>query len=432
MTFLLRKLVKNLNNFWVVLSHTYFSKVKRKQFIMTTIVTLLFILLMANIVPIINFFKSFGDDRTETIMVLDETGGLGSLFVETFSHLSENIDVKLAEPDEAALTDQVIKGEIKGYIVLEVDEKGLLKGIYKAKILSDLFLQEQLNAALQQVKMVYMAQQMNLSSEQLGLLNEPAPFEQEALGEGSKTAEELSEARGLVYVLLFIIYFAVMLYANMIATEVATEKSSRVMEILISSVSPVTQMFAKIIGVGLVGLTQMVIWLGVGYLALKRNLEEMTGGFFHVFGFEKTSFTTIVYAIIFFILGFFLYATLAALLGSLTSRTEDVPQIIAPMTWLIVIGFLIATFGSIFSPDATLVTITSYIPFFTPMIMFMRVGILNLPLWEPLIGIILLIISIIVLGKFAAKVYKGGVLMYSSSTSLKDIKTAIQLGKNNK
>lgn len=66
------------------------------------------------------------------------------------------------------------------------------------------------------------------------------------------------------------------------------------------------------------------------------------------------------------------------------------------------------------------------------MIMFMRVGILNLPLWEPLIGIILLIISIIVLGKFAAKVYKGGVLMYSSSTSLKDIKTAIQLGKNNK
>jgi len=248
------------------------------------------------------------------------------------------------------------------------------------------------------------------------------------LGENVKSEEELSQARGLVYILLFFIYFSVIMYATMIATEVATEKSSRVMEILISSVSPVAQMFAKILGVGLVGLTQMVIWLGVGYFALQQNIDEMSGGFFSVFGFENTSPATIIYAIVFFLLGFFLYATIAALLGSLVSRIEDVNQSIMPMTWLIVIGFMIAMFG-IYEPDATFVTVTSYIPFFTPMIMFMRVGLLDLPIWEPVLGILILLVSIAILGYFGGKVYRGGVLMYGNSNAFKAIKRAVQLGK---
>lgn len=422
--------MKNLNNFWVVLSHTYISKVKRKQFITSTVGTLIFILLMANIVPIIEFFVSLGDDDTKTVVVVDETNQLGELFVDTFQTMHEDTPIKLGEHDEKGLKEQVLNDEIKGYVLLQLDERGIPQATYKAKNLSEFGTQEELNSTLQQVKMVYVAQQMNLSGEQLLLLNEPASFDQEALEEGSKTQEELSQARGLVYILLFVIYFAVILYANMIATEVATEKASRVMEILISSVSPVTQMFAKIIGVGLVGLTQMIIWLGIGYFALQKNVEKMTGGFFSVFGFENASISTIIYAIVFFLLGFFLYATLAALLGSLVSRIEDVAQIISPMTWLIIIGFLLAMFG-LYTPEATFITVTSYIPFFTPMIMFMRVGVLNLPVWEPLLGIAVLIVSIILLGNFAAKVYKGGVLMYGASSSLKDIKTALQLGKRN-
>lgn len=423
--------MRNLNNFWVVFSHTFVSKVKRKQFIITTLTTLVVILLLANMASIIEFFTSLGDKEQETVVVVDETGELGPLFVETLSHMNEDIHVEIANTDETAVKERAMADEIKGYIVLQLDENGMFGGTYKAKSLTDFWLQEQMHTVLQQIKMVYMAQQMNLSPEQLNLLNEPVRFDQETIVEGGKTQEELSQARGLVYVLLFVIYFSVFLYANMIATEVATEKSSRVMEILISSVSPVAQMFGKILGVGLVGLTQMVIWLGCGYWALKRNLDEMHGEFFTVFGFEQTSLTTIVYAIIFFILGFFLYATMAALFGSLASRTEDVPQLIAPMSWLVVLGFLFATFGSIFSPDATFLAIVSYIPFFTPMVMFMRVGILDLPFWEPLLGITLMIISIVILGIFAARVYKGGVLMYGNTSSLKDIKTALQLGKRN-
>ena len=281
---------------------------------------------------------------------------------------------------------------------------------------------------LQGIKGQIAASKLQLTPDQLSKLSEPVQFERVALKENAKTQEELSEARGLVYVLLFVIYFAVIMYANMIAMEVATEKSSRVMEILISSVSPIKQMFGKILGIALLSLTQMAFLLGVGYYFVKRNLESLEGGFFEFLGFQNIPVSTVIYAIIFFLLGYFLYATLAAFLGSLVSRIEDVNQMITPMTMLVIAGFMIAMFG-LNQPDTTFMTISSYIPFFTPMLMFMRVGMLELPVWEPILGIAILIASIVVLAIFGARVYKGGVLMYGKSNSFKDIKKALQLTK---
>jgi ABC-2 type transport system permease protein len=219
------------------------------------------------------------------------------------------------------------------------------------------------------------------------------------------------------------------MYSSMIAVEVATEKSSRVMEILISSVSPIKQMFAKILGIALLSLTQLSVLLAVGYFFVKRNLESMEGGFFEFFGFGDIPAATIIYAVVFFILGYLLYATLAAFLGSLVSRIEDVQQMIMPMTMLVVAGFMIAIIG-LSQPEKAFVTISSYIPFFTPMLMFMRVGMLTLPVWEPIAGIGILVVSILILSIFGARVYKGGVLMYGKSNSFKDIKKALQLSKN--
>lgn len=137
-----------------------------------------------------------------------------------------------------------------------------------------------------------------------------------------------------------------------------------------------------------------------------------------------------IYAIVFFLLGYFLYATLAAMLGSLVSRIEDVNQLIMPMTMLIVIAFVIAMTG-LGMPESTLITVTSYIPFFTPMIMFLRIGMLNIPFWEIGLSIGIMIVTIALFAALAARVYKGGVLMYGKSGSLKDFKRAINLSKKN-
>jgi ABC-2 type transport system permease protein len=187
-------------------------------------------------------------------------------------------------------------------------------------------------------------------------------------------------------------------------------------------------MFGKILGIGLLSLTQLAVLLSIGYFSIKRNMSSLEGGFFDAFGFGNISLSTIAYAVIFFILGYFLYATLAAFLGSLVSRIEDVQQMITPMTLLVVAGFMIAMFG-LGKPDSPFIVITSYIPFFTPMIMFLRVGMLNIPVWESVLGISILMATIIFLAVFGARVYRGGVLMYGKSNSFKDIKKALQLTK---
>src|SRR5699024_12639449 len=116
--------------------------------------------------------------------------------------------------------------------------------------------------------------------------------------------------RIIIYVMYFVMYLTILLYGQMIAIEDAKEKSSRVMVILISSASPVIHMFAKILGVGLLGLTQILLLLTAGYLMIYNKINKYSGEFFDVFGFSSTSGSIYVYAVVFFLLGYFLYATI--------------------------------------------------------------------------------------------------------------------------
>ncbi|MDT8861249.1 ABC transporter permease [Alkalihalobacillus sp. MEB130] len=415
-----------MNNFWIMLSHAYFSKLKAKSFIITTTILAVGIFIMANIGLIIDVFQ--GEDSTYQVAVIDESGELLPLLEEELAVLNEDITLSLATVSQEEIELQVEEGIYEGLLKLSYGPEQFPEAIYISTSLSGNVVTSSIHAALQHIQSLTAASQLDLSIDEVTLLNTPVTFTQEAIVEGARSAEELNQARGIVYILLFFIYFSVIMYANMIATEVATEKSSRVMEILISSVSPVKQMFAKIIGIGFVGLTQLSILLLVGYLSIIQNQDTLVGGFFDVFGFGDLSSSIIFYAIVFFLLGYFLYATLAALLGSLVSRIEDVQQMILPMTFLVMIGFFIAMFG-LGVPDSTFITVTSYIPFFTPMVMFLRVGMLNISPVEPLLGIAILLLAIIILAIFGAKIYRGGVLMYGKSNSLKDIKKAIDLTK---
>ncbi|MBV7508179.1 ABC transporter permease [Bacillus sp. sid0103] len=416
-----------MNSFWIILFHTYLNKLKTKSFIITTLLTVVIVLALTNLTNIIAIFDK--NDGKENVAILDETGQLFEPYKKQVSTINKDIKLTLFKGSEAEAEKAVEKGTYSGIVMLRLNDEELPFAIYKAKSIADSSLYTDLQTSLQQLKTMLAASQIHLTPVQLAKLYEPVSFTKVALEKNAKTEEELNQARGLVYVLLFIIYFSVIMYANMIAMEVATEKSSRVMEILISSVSPIKQMFAKIIGIGLLSLTQLAVFLAVGYFSFKQNMESLKEGFFGVYGFGDIPLATIIYAVIFFILGYFLYATLAAFLGSLVSRIEDVQQMITPMTLLVVAGFMIAMFG-LGKPDASFITVTSFIPFFTPMIMFLRVGMLTIPAWEVLIGIAVLVLTIVFLAIFGARVYRGGVLMYGQSNSFKDIKKALQITKN--
>lgn len=414
-----------MNKFWTILAHTYMTKVKTKSFIISTIITILFIFGISNIQSIIDVFTG---DENEKVAVIDETGELFVPLETTIEATDDTIEPILYEDGIESGKKAVKNDTYEGLLELNLDDEQIPEATLYMNTINEAGIKEDLENILQQLKVTIATQRAGIDEEQLQMIYEPISFETTALDDSAKSGDAEKQTRGIVYAMVILMFMIVMLYGTMIATDVATEKSSRVMEILISSASPVTHLFAKIIGMTLLGLTQIVIFIGAGYAMIHSKMDEMTGGVFEVFGIEGISVSLIMHAILFFLLGYLLYATLAAMLGSLVSRVEEVNQLIMPMTFLLLIGFYIAMFGMGF-PDSTIVTITSYIPFFTPMVMFLRIGMLNVPVWEMVLSYGILVASIIVLGAIGARIYKGGVLMYGKTSSFKDIKKAIALSR---
>lgn len=420
-----------MREFWIIFKQAFMTKAKTKSFIITTAIMLAAVFLFANLSKIIDTVQSVtggGDDSGEVLYVIDESGVLADRLKAQFDANESGILVESTDQSEKALITEMEEGEIDSFLTIGLDAANKIMATYSSMSAMEFQLPMMIDDALQSIQTEMNAEELSLSIEEVQMLFAPIQFEHKLVSPSAKSEEELSQARGLVYVLMFLIYFAVILYSSMIATEVATEKSSRVMEILISSVSPVKHMFAKVLGIGSLGLLQMSLFGVAGFIALKTSSSDMVDGFFSVFGFSNMNVGTIIYAVVFFVLGYFLYATLAALLGSLVSRTEDVQQMIMPMTLLIVAAFMIAATG-LGNPEMGYLKYASYFPFFAPLVMFLRVGMLDLPMWEPLLSIGIMLLTIFLLGWFGARVYRGGVLMYGPSRSLKDLKKAIQLGK---
>src|SRR5690625_744348 len=417
-----------MNKFFLVLGHTYWTRLKSKAFIITTIIMLVFVIGVANIDSIIKLFDS--DEEVSEVIVIDEAP---VIYTGLENSLENDKKISLIDYDKdiEAGKKSIENEDYDALLILKEDKNSLPDATYYTDSVTSDQVQSTLEANLQMIKDSILIEQAEIDEATLEKMNEPVNLEKLAVDESAKTEEELNIARGIVYVMIFILYMAVIIYGQMIATDVATEKSSRVMEILISSASPVTHMFAKIIGIALLGLTQMILFFIVGYSLISSKVNTLSGEFFEVFGFAEGSISIYLYAILFFILGYFLYATIAAMLGSLVSRVEDVQQLLMPMVMLIVVAFIIAMVG-LGMPEAKFITITSYIPFFTPMIMFLRVGMLDVPIWEVIISVGLLVGTIIILAILGARIYRGGVLMYGPSRSLKDFKKALMLTKKEK
>lgn len=418
-----------MRKFWIILSHTFMTRVKTKSFIISTIITLLLIAGIANLDKFLELFS--GEESADQVAVIDESDTLFTPLKENVEAANDHIELNKFDQSEKEAKDAVQDGEYEALITLKLSDQGLPKATYFSNTITESAVQMDMEQQIQQLKEAIAIEQAGIDEDKLESIYASVPFETIALDKSAKTTEEISQARGIVYVMLFLLYMAVLMYGQMIATDVATEKSSRVMEILVSSAAPVTHMFAKIAGIALLGLSQVILFIVFGYAFIATKADELNEGIFAFFGLGDMSIAIYIYAIVFFLLGYLLYATLAAMLGSLVSRVEDVQQLMLPMIFLIMIAFFIAMFG-LGAPDSTIVTIASFIPFFTPIVMFLRVGMLDIPVWETALSIGILAVSIVILAIIGAKVYKGGVLMYGKSNSLKDFRKALVLSKKEK
>lgn len=414
-----------MRNFWIVTKHTFLTKLKTKSFLISTGIMIVIVLILANLNTVIDMFNQ---EKQRTVAVIDTTGEYIDLFENQLMQ-TDNSFMIVKDANELEAIEKVKSGEWEGVLTITIQGSGIPGAVYRSMKISDESTIRLLQSTLTEVKNQKFTEAIQLDAMQIAELYTPAAFKVVSLEENAKSASELNAARGLVYVMLFVIYFIVIGYAGMIASEVASEKTSRVMEILVSSISPVKQMFAKILGIACLSFVQMGAFLLVGYFSIRNLIGKQDEiDFLQFFGFDGMKLSTIVYAVIFALLGYLFYAVMAAFLGSLVSRVEDIQPMITPMTMLVVVAFVISMFG-LGNPDTILIQICSFIPPFTPLIMFLRVGMLDVPFWEVGLSLILLLASIILLAVLGAKIYRGGVLMYGKGTSLKDLKHALTLGK---
>lgn len=431
-----------MKGFLSVMRFTFLSRFRSKAFITTTALFLVIITIGINVPNLIQAFSGGGDKTVKVGMFEDDpyTSAVIQYFVEQDSPAIEIVPFTAqdsAQSNETYARQQVADKAVKGFLLQEPTGAGSDDFPGYNYLSRGTFMQQgdrnTLQEALQSVKFDVLLKDFGLTAEQNARL--VAPVNVNALqveegtpgGEGTgagKTASEQLLSYILVYILMTLLFMTVSLYGNMTASEVTAEKSSRVMEILITSVSPLKQLFGKVCGMFLLGVVQMALFAAAAVINL--NLPGNRSFFASVnMNFGDISPMLYVYFVIFFLLGFFLYVILFAAIGSLVSRTEDLGQAVMPITFVALGAFYLGIYG-VNDPVSTVVKVCSFIPFFTPSLMFLRIGMSGVPFWEIAISLALMLLSIGVFGWLSAKIYRIGVLMYGKRPSMKEIFKAMR------
>jgi len=236
-------------------------------------------------------------------------------------------------------------------------------------------------------------------------------------------------ARGFALLLVVLLYLAIILNCQGVLTSVAEEKTSRIAELLVATTSPAQLLAGKIVAAGATGMIQILVWVAVG-LATAAGLVSSVGG--PSGGLHASSRTLgglgsidlptslLVAFVVFFVLGFLQYATLYAAVASLISRTEDIGSVAGPLVLPVLAGFLLAQVA-LGIPNATGIVVASQIPLLTPFVMFTRMAVVSVPLWQVILAVGINVVATVGIVWLAGKIYRVGLLMYGRPPKLAQI-----------
>ncbi|HKX27037.1 MAG TPA: ABC transporter permease [Blastocatellia bacterium] len=407
-----------------IIKREYLTRVRSKGFIIGTIVSPL---LMMSFVIIPVMVARFGGPGSYRIWVLDQTSDarlferLEKLLTsETGADRRYLIQREIADPGASfeelrtRLNQRVAAGELDGYLVLPKEALTEDRIMYLAKNVGDFGSRAQIHNALNRAIIESRVAQAGLKTEDVRNLVRDVQLDvRNVRGE-----REGNQTFFLSFGLLLIIYITVLVYGLMVMSGVMEEKQSRIIEVLLSSVRPFELMLGKLIGIGLVGLTQYLVWVTSGIIiSIVTALPVLAASWDRL---PKIPVLQLVFFVVYFILGYFLYATLYAMVGAIISSEEDAQQVQMPVTMTIVIPMMIATLV-IRNPDGNLSILLSLVPFFSPILMFLRIGLQMPPWWQIALSILIMIVTILGIIWVAAKIYRVGMLMYGKRPTLPEL-----------
>ncbi len=416
-----------MKKIFFIIKREYLQRVRSKLFLVATILTPLLFggILFASIK-----FATMKTLEHRHLAIVDESGKLADPFVKAFqvrqgnekSNYSFDI-IPVHEPlqeIEADLSKKVLDRKLDGYIVFQKDALEEGKAEYHARNVSDLTERSIYQSTLTNVITGVRLRAQGLDPDKIETLTKRAEITAMKVSE-SGDREDKGQSFALAYVMVMVLYVTILGYGVTVMRSVIEEKTSRVVEIMLSSVRPSELMTGKIIGVSLVAMTQYLIWAATAALVSAYGLSAMAAMNPNAGALiPKIPISTLVFFVLFFVLGFVLFATLYAAIGAMVNNDQEAQQVQMPVTFLIIIPILMLGLV-IRSPDSTASVSLSLVPFFAPILMFMRIIIQTPPPLQIAGSIAIMLLTIAFFVWVSAKIYRVGILMYGKRPTLPEL-----------
>ena len=428
-----------MEHFSIITTRVYLNKIANKSFIM---MTLLLPIILAGLTFLLSFLSSVNNDSSKTISVVDNTGYI-------YQNLDSSDDIIYDLITDSSLDDaKEISRNNSDYGLLYISDFDTPQEIAESII----FISEDspslsvINRVESQLETILTNENFRLIGIDVNEVNSSTIYID--LFQESFDGEETTRIDGLVklifgFFLGFLLYFFIFAYGSMIMMSVMEEKTNRIIEIIISSVKPFHLMTGKIIGVSLAALTQVLIWgtmffvfsyifsfvfgISTSYntgdliLSAEGNTELSSFTLEMISAFMNLPLTNIFIAfIMYFLGGYFLYASIFAAIGAAIDNQADAQQFMIPITLLVVIALYVGILTVPEDPNGIVAQIFSYFPFTSPIVMLMRIP-NGVPVYEQIISLTILFSSVVFMIWIAAKIYRIGILMYGKKLTYGEI-----------
>ncbi|GGG57015.1 ABC transporter permease [Bizionia arctica] len=431
-----------MNHLALIIEREYLTKVKNKSFIVMTILSPI---IMIALIAVVGYLSQINNNKERTISILDESGILKSSFIDTETvkyHILDNMSLEDAKI-------QVNKNEEYGLLYI-----GNFQDINKVgehiKFYSEESPSLTLMSALES-KLEKQLTDLKLEFEGVDIEKIKAARVSVNIGQESFIGEKTSKIDSVVKLVFgglagYLLFMFIIIYGNMIMRSVIEEKTSRIIEIIISSVKPIHLMLGKIIGTSLAGITQFIIWIILGSVLMTLlslifgvDFAQSTSGQQEILNqamqnpdvnmeiqnainaFYNLPITNLIIAfILFFIGGYLLYSSFYAAIGAAVDNETDTQQFLLPILMPLILAVYIGIFTVIEDPHGTVSTVFSFIPLTSPVVMLMRIP-FGVPIWQQIVSFALLVGTFIFTVWFAAKIYRVGILMYGKKPSYKEL-----------
>jgi ABC-2 type transport system permease protein len=434
----------NFSKIWLIIKREYKTRVQTKSFLLSTFLTPLLIL---GFMGFVIFMTVSDNEAPKQVIVIDETGRM--LYPLTQLNATRYLPIK-ADQSIEQIRNLIMEDELDGYVFF--DQTFLSEGTPATFVHNGsggITFFESLRSDVRDVTRQIRLKDNDVSDAVIAIFEERPALENRRLNEAGVDEQSnafLSSIGGiLIGVFIFIGLFG---YGAILMRSVIEEKTSRIVEIITSSVKPIELMLGKLLGVCLVALTQFSLWIatyaGVTILAApvaqffinqrmgdfqnSLNAVDATGtaanmpsdidlSFLEQFSIDPLF---VLYFFVFFVLGFLMYSSIFAAIGAAVDSEQDSQQFMTPVMLPIFLGYML-NFRIAEAPDSTFAIVASLFPLTSPINMVTRMLVSNVPFWEVLLSILLLILSLIGMLLLAARIYRTGILMYGKKPTFKEL-----------